>query len=97
MDTVYRERWREFPEYATYSGFHHYDDALESFTMAAFDRRKVGEDLHDVTHISSNTHALSMAGLYSRLHLAIHPFIDPRTKDRATDHTATILSVCLQP
>lgn len=40
LEAVYHERWREFPEYATYSGFHHYDDALESFTMAAFDRRK---------------------------------------------------------
>ncbi|PVD18570.1 hypothetical protein C0Q70_21120 [Pomacea canaliculata] len=40
LKAVYHERWREFPEYATYSGYHGYDDALESFTMAAFDRRK---------------------------------------------------------
>ncbi|XP_070174037.1 uncharacterized protein [Littorina saxatilis] len=40
LDAVYHEKWREFPEYATYSGFHSYDDALESFTLDAFDRRK---------------------------------------------------------
>ncbi|XP_076453854.1 uncharacterized protein LOC143288997 [Babylonia areolata] len=40
LDRVYHERWREFPEYATYSGYHRYDDALEAFTLDAFDRRK---------------------------------------------------------
>lgn len=56
LKAVYHERWREFPEYATYSGYHGYDDALESFTMAAFDRRKVRcYSGSDVTMLSSTT------------------------------------------
>ncbi|CAG5127704.1 unnamed protein product, partial [Candidula unifasciata] len=40
LDEFYDYRSREFPEYATYVGYHDYDDALESFRLSAFDRRK---------------------------------------------------------
>ncbi|XP_012946410.1 uncharacterized protein LOC106013984 [Aplysia californica] len=40
MDEFFDYKSREFPEYATYVGYHDYDDALESFQLQAFDRRK---------------------------------------------------------
>ena len=41
MEDIYKYRYREFPEHGSFVGFHDYDDKLESFTMAAFQRRKV--------------------------------------------------------
>ncbi|GFR58968.1 hypothetical protein ElyMa_001782000 [Elysia marginata] len=41
MEDIYRYRYREFPEHGSFVGFHDYDDKLESFTLAAFQRRKV--------------------------------------------------------
>ncbi|CAG5118271.1 unnamed protein product, partial [Candidula unifasciata] len=40
LDDFYDFRSREFPEFATFVGHHNYDDALESFTLEAFERRK---------------------------------------------------------
>ncbi|XP_059171452.1 uncharacterized protein LOC131952693 [Physella acuta] len=40
LDEFYDYKSREFPEYATFVGYHNYDDSLESFKMEAFDRRK---------------------------------------------------------
>ncbi|KAK3798447.1 hypothetical protein RRG08_020260 [Elysia crispata] len=40
MEDIYKYRYREFPEHGSFVGFHDYDDKLESFTMAAFQRRK---------------------------------------------------------
>ncbi|XP_071085289.1 uncharacterized protein [Haliotis cracherodii] len=40
QQAVYDQRWQEYPEYATFSGYHGYDDVLESFTLESFKRRK---------------------------------------------------------
>ncbi|XP_076435983.1 uncharacterized protein LOC143275621 isoform X2 [Babylonia areolata] len=78
LDSVYHERWREFPEYATYSGFHHYDDVLESFTLAAFERRKslVKQWLQETSQIRTDQLSSKDQREVRILRSFLHTFLD---------------------
>ena len=48
LKDVDHQKWPEFPEFASYSGIHQFDDSLESYTLSAFDRRKVRSVYFDI-------------------------------------------------
>ena len=40
-DNYWKWKMKEFPKIATFKGIHDYDDSLEEYSLAAFDRRRV--------------------------------------------------------